>query len=90
MLVVRRDSDIRSVEDLEDGKISTKLVNFTRQLLAERNINVSVDFSWDATEARAVKGLADAAVENNRDRKPYLSPWTQVSSVVSWKPIPFL
>ena len=31
--------------------------------MAERGINVTVDFSWGATEAKVVEGLADAAVE---------------------------
>ena len=63
VLVVKQDSDIRSVEDLEGKRISTELVNFTRQYLVERNVNAVVDFSWGATEAKVVEGLADAAVE---------------------------
>jgi len=63
VLVVKQDSDIHRVEDLEGKRISTELVNFTRHYLAERNINAAVDFSWGATEAKVVEGLADAAVE---------------------------
>jgi ATP phosphoribosyltransferase len=63
VLIVKNDSDINSVEDLEGKRISTELVNFTQTYLADRNINASVDFSWGATEAKVVEGLADAAVE---------------------------
>ena len=63
VLVVKQDSEIQCVEDLEGKRISTELVNFTRQFLAQRNITAAVDFSWGATEAKVVEGLADAAVE---------------------------
>ena len=63
VLIVKNDSDINTVEDLEGKHISTELVNFTQTYLADRNINASVDFSWGATEAKVVEGLADAAVE---------------------------
>ena len=33
------------------------------QYFSERNINVEVEFSWGATEAKVVSGLADAIVE---------------------------
>jgi ATP phosphoribosyltransferase len=63
VLVVREDSPIRSIEELEGKKVSTELVNFTRRYFAERNINVQVEFSWGATEAKVVEGLVDAIVE---------------------------
>ncbi|MCY4149888.1 MAG: ATP phosphoribosyltransferase, partial [Gammaproteobacteria bacterium] len=63
VLVVKQDSDIHGIEDLQGKRISTELVSFTRQYLAERNIEATVDFSWGATEAKVVEGLADAAVE---------------------------
>jgi len=63
VLIVKNDSDIQSVEDLQGKRISTELVNFTQRYLKERNIDASVDFSWGATEAKVVEGLADAAVE---------------------------
>jgi len=56
-------SDIKRLEDLEGKKISTELVNYTRQFFAERHINVDIEFSWGATEAKVVSGLADAIVE---------------------------
>lgn len=63
VLVVREDSPIKSPADLEGKRISTELVNFTRKYFAERNINVHVEFSWGATEAKVVEGLVDAIVE---------------------------
>ncbi|MCL2669533.1 MAG: ATP phosphoribosyltransferase, partial [Syntrophaceae bacterium] len=63
VLVVRDDSPIRTLEDLEGKRISTELVNFTKRYFAERNIHVQVEFSWGATEAKVVEGLVDAIVE---------------------------
>jgi len=63
VLVVREDSPILSLEDMEGKKISTELVNFTRRYFNERQINVHVEFSWGATEAKVVEGLVDAIVE---------------------------
>ena len=63
VLVVTQDSPIEKVEDLEGKVISTELVNYTRQYLEARGINATVEFSWGATEAKVVEGLADAAVE---------------------------
>lgn len=63
VVAVSGDSGIKTIEDLEGKKISTELVNVTRRFFAERNINVDIVFSWGATEAKAVSGLADAIVE---------------------------
>ena len=63
VLVVPQDSPIQAVEDLQDKKIATELVGFTKQYLKDRNINASVEFSWGATEAKVVEGLVDAVVE---------------------------
>ncbi len=63
VLAVPAGSPIRRLEDLEGKKIATELVNFTRRYFKERNINVQVEFSWGATEAKVVQGLADAIVE---------------------------
>lgn len=63
VLVVREDSPIRSIEDLHGKKISTELVNFTKRYFQERGIDVHVEFSWGATEAKVVEGLVDAIVE---------------------------
>ncbi len=63
VLVVREDSPYQTIEDMEGKKISTELVNFTRKYFAQKNINVHIEFSWGATEAKVVEGLVDAVVE---------------------------
>ncbi len=63
VLAVPYDSDINRLEDLAGKKVATELVNFTRKYFAERGIDVKVEFSWGATEAKVVTGLADAIVE---------------------------
>lgn len=63
VLAVPGDSEIKSLEDLEGKKIATELVNFTKRYFREKHINVEVEFSWGATEAKVVAGLADAIVE---------------------------
>ena len=63
VLVVREDSPIESLADMEGKHISTELVNFTKKYFSERNIKVQVEFSWGATEAKVVEGLVDAIVE---------------------------
>lgn len=63
VLAVMDNSPIRKLEDLQEKKIATELVNFTKEYFSERNINVDVEFSWGATEAKVVEGLADAIVE---------------------------
>ena len=63
VLAVPYDSDINTLKDLEGKKISTELVEFTKNYFSERKINVDIEFSWGATEAKVVSGLADAIVE---------------------------
>ena len=63
VVAVPGDSDIKKLEDLEGKKIATELVEYTRKFFAEKNINVEIEFSWGATEAKVVSGLADAIVE---------------------------
>ena len=63
VVAVPGDSDIKSIEDLEGKKIATELVNYTRKFFTEKKINVEIEFSWGATEAKVVSGLADAIVE---------------------------
>lgn len=63
VIAVPGDSDIKTIEDLKDKKIATELVSYTRRFFASKNINVEIEFSWGATEAKVVSGLADAIVE---------------------------
>ncbi len=63
VLVVREESPIQSIQDLEGKKIATELVGFTKRFLKDNAINAEVEFSWGATEAKVVEGLVDAVVE---------------------------
>ena len=63
VLAVPYDSPIKTIEDLQGKKIATELVEFTRRYFTERGIEVIVEFSWGATEAKVVSKLADAIVE---------------------------
>jgi ATP phosphoribosyltransferase len=63
VLAVPYDSGVKTLEDLNGKKIATELVAFTKRYFAERHIDVAVEFSWGATEAKVVSGLADAIVE---------------------------
>jgi ATP phosphoribosyltransferase len=63
ILAVPYDSDVKTLDDLNGKKIATELVGYTKRYFSERKIDVSVEFSWGATEAKVVSGLADAIVE---------------------------
>ena len=63
VLAVPYDSPISKLEDLNGKKIATELLAFTKRYFEERHIDVDVEFSWGATEAKVVSGLADAIVE---------------------------
>lgn len=63
VLAVPYDSKICRLEDLAGKKIATELVEFTRRYFADRKIEVAIEFSWGATEAKVVSGLVDAIVE---------------------------
>jgi len=63
VLAVANDSPARSAKDLHGKRIATELVGFTKRYFAERKIDVHVEFSWGATEAKVAAGLCDAVVE---------------------------
>lgn len=63
VLAVAYDSPIKRLEDLKGKKIATELVKFTKDYFSRQNIDVAVEFSWGATEAKVTSGLADAIVE---------------------------
>ena len=63
VIAVPYESPIKRLKDLEGKKIATELVKYTRHYFEEHNVNVKVEFSWGATEAKVVSGLADAVVE---------------------------
>src|SRR6185369_1637859 len=60
VLAVPAESSIRRAEDLAGKRISTELVGFTRRYFAEKNVPVTVEFPWGATEAKVAAGLCDA------------------------------
>jgi ATP phosphoribosyltransferase len=63
VLVVPRDSRVQAPEDLRGRRVATELVGYTRRWFRERNIDVHIEFSWGATEAKVAEGLVDAIVE---------------------------
>ena len=62
VLAVPEDSPFQKPEDLAGKIIATELVEFTKRYFASRNIPVTVEFSWGATEVKPPT-LADAIVE---------------------------
>ena len=63
VLAVPLDSPVHDLKDLTGKKISTELVNFTKRYFEAAGIDVNVEFSWGATEAKVISGLCDAIVE---------------------------
>lgn len=63
VLAVPMDSPVQNVGDLQGKKIATELVNFTKRYFASEGVDVGVEFSWGATEAKVIAGLCDAIVE---------------------------
>ena len=63
VLAVPAGSPYHSAKDLEGKKIATELVNFSKRYFSEQGIDVSIEFSWGATEGKIASRLADAIVE---------------------------
>jgi ATP phosphoribosyltransferase len=63
VLAVAGDSPFRRPEDLNGKRIATELVGYTKRYFEQAGVKVDVEFSWGATEAKVVEGLADAIVE---------------------------
>lgn len=62
VLAVPEDSPYKRAEDLSGKIIATELVQVTKNYFAAKNVPVTVDFSWGATEVKPPT-LADAIVE---------------------------
>lgn len=62
VLCVPNDSPVKSVKDLEGCTIATEAVGLTTRYFEKHGVNVTVEFSWGATEVKPPK-LADAIVE---------------------------
>lgn len=63
VLAVAGDSPYTRPEDLAGKRIATELLGVTKRYFADAGIDVNVQYSWGATEAKVVEGLADAIVE---------------------------
>lgn len=63
ILAVAGDSPYRRPEDLQGRRIATEVKELTARYFREKGVNVEVSYSWGATEAKVVEGLADAIVE---------------------------
>jgi ATP phosphoribosyltransferase len=63
VLAVPGDGPISKVGELEGRVVATELPGVTRRWFESKGVNVTVKFSWGATEAKVVSGLADAIVE---------------------------
>ncbi len=63
VLAVAGDSPYYKAEDLAGKRIATELEGITKQYFEDKKIDVSVFYSWGATEAKVVEGLADGIVE---------------------------
>ncbi|MDR1660742.1 MAG: ATP phosphoribosyltransferase [Desulfovibrio sp.] len=63
VLAVAGDSPYRTPRDLAGRRIATELQGVTRRYFAGMGVDVEVFYSWGATEAKVVEGLADGIVE---------------------------
>lgn len=63
VLAVAGDSPYQKPEDLAGKRVSTEIMGITENYFKERGIPVTIQYSWGATEAKVVEGLADAIVE---------------------------
>lgn len=62
VLAVPEASKVRSVKDLEGGRIATEAVGIARRYLEKHGVRAEVEFSWGATEVKT-PDLVDAIVE---------------------------
>jgi ATP phosphoribosyltransferase len=62
VLAVPEDSPFKKPEDLKGKRIATELVQTTKRYFKKKNIPVTVEFSWGATEVKPPR-LADAIVD---------------------------
>jgi ATP phosphoribosyltransferase len=62
VLAVPQDSKIKGVKALQGKTIATELVNVTKNYLKKNKVKANVEFSWGATEVKAIIGV-DAIVE---------------------------
>ena len=63
VLAVAGDSPYKKPQDLQGKRISTELKGVTQKYFDKLASPVQINYSWGATEAKVVEGLADAIVE---------------------------
>ena len=63
VLAVAGDSPYQKPEDLAGKRVATEIMGLTERYFANKGIPIRVQYSWGATEAKVVEGLADAIVE---------------------------
>lgn len=63
VLAVAGDSPFKTPQDLKNKRIATELEGVTKSYFENLGIPVQINYSWGATEAKVVEGLADAIVE---------------------------
>jgi len=62
VLCVPENSTIQKAEDLRGKRVATELVNTVKRYFAEKQVDVTIEFSWGATEVK-VPDLVDAIVD---------------------------
>lgn len=62
VLAVPQNSKIKRIKDLNGKSIATELVSVTKDYLKKNKVKANVEFSWGATEVKAIVGV-DAIVE---------------------------
>lgn len=63
VLAVDGASPVERPEEMAGKRIATELPEVTKRYFDEKGIPVQVQYSWGATEAKVVEGLADGIVE---------------------------
>ncbi|MBQ7456110.1 MAG: ATP phosphoribosyltransferase [Desulfovibrio sp.] len=63
VLAVAANSPYKTPQDLAGKRVATELIAMTRAYFAKQSINAEVFYSFGATEAKIVEGLADGIVE---------------------------
>lgn len=63
VLAVAGASSYMKPSDLAGKRVSTELIGVSTEYFERRKIPVTLTYSWGATEAKVVEGLADAIVE---------------------------
>lgn len=63
VLAVADDSPYSSAEDLAGKRVATEVVGMSRRYFASHGVEPEIFYSYGATEAKVVEGLADGIVE---------------------------